>query len=255
MATLEKVMQMKNEGLTEGQIIGLLRKEGVSPKEINDALSQSKIKSTINSNVNAPSDDFADMKPSIMLDKRKQQSEPPPEEQYEEYSEEAPIENNPEQNYNQEYYYPEYQPPKESYGTDIETINDITEQIVEEKNIELKKQISDIIKFKDETRIEIEKIKERVDKIENVFNELQVAILRKIGEYGEDIKNVSDTINATQESFSKLVNPLTDNIRELQKITKLDTYKDTIKESDENKKEEERKKSGKSKPNFEEYLR
>ncbi|MDP2946626.1 MAG: hypothetical protein Q8N88_00790, partial [Nanoarchaeota archaeon] len=77
--------------------------------------------------------------------------------------------------------------------------------------------------FKDSLSLEVEKINERITRIENVFNELQVAILKKIGEYGENIQNIEKEMNMTQNSFSKILNPLTDNIREMQKITGLNT--------------------------------
>ena len=48
MAALEKAMQMKQQGATDVQIIESLKQDGVSPKEIEEAISQSKIKSIIN---------------------------------------------------------------------------------------------------------------------------------------------------------------------------------------------------------------
>ena len=48
MAALEKIMQMKQQGFTEPQIIEALKQEGVSPREIDEGLSQSSIKSEIN---------------------------------------------------------------------------------------------------------------------------------------------------------------------------------------------------------------
>ena len=47
MAALEKVMQMKQQGVAEPEIIESLKQEGVSPKDINEAISQSKIKTAI----------------------------------------------------------------------------------------------------------------------------------------------------------------------------------------------------------------
>ena len=112
--------------------------------------------------------------------------------------------------------YPEYQPQQPA---DIETINDIAEQIAEEKNVKLKKQISSLARFKDEINSETKRIGDRLTKIEGVFNELQIAVLRKIGDYGKDIQNIAKEMHTTQDSFSKILSPLTENIRELKKIT------------------------------------
>ena len=42
---------------------------------------------------------------------------------------------------------------------------------------------------------------------------LQSAILKKIGDYGGAVQNISKDLQATQESFSKLINPLIDQKR------------------------------------------
>ena len=45
----KKVMQLKNQGMADAQIIGALQQQGISPKEINDAISQAQIKSAVGS--------------------------------------------------------------------------------------------------------------------------------------------------------------------------------------------------------------
>ena len=229
MTTLEKVMQLRQQGGTEPQIIEYLRQEGISPREIEEALSQSKIKSAINmeqqyqkqpDSIPQPDSPRETMRPS-MSPMEYQQSRNLQQTQIQE-----PIEYEQNQVYGQpqeQYapqYYEEYAPPQVS---DVETMSDIAEQIYEEKTSEIRKQISEFTKFKDSLLLEVERINERLVRIENVFNELQVAILKKIGEYGEGVQNIEKEIKTTQNSFSKLVNPLTDNIRELQKITGLKT--------------------------------
>ncbi len=47
MGTLDKITQMKNQGFSEGDIINNLKEQGVSPKAINEAMDQSKIKQAI----------------------------------------------------------------------------------------------------------------------------------------------------------------------------------------------------------------
>lgn len=232
MATLERVMQMRQQGVSEPQIIQVLKQEGISPREINEALSQSQIKSALsfesktseNPGDIQSNESFSQMQPSRTY------NESAPEEA-EMYSPEQSLQGEsiqpitqPTGNYAMQLsppspytdYYPEYQPQQ---ATDIGTINDIAEQIVEEKTMSIKKQMLNLTRFKEETALEVEKINERLEKIENTFNELQMAIIRKIGEYGEDIHNISKELHNTQDSFSKLVNPLTDNIREMQKMT------------------------------------
>jgi len=247
MSTLEKVMQLKQQGVPEWDIIQSLRQQGISPREINEALSQSSIK-------NAVSDqevmEEIPMQPSIM------QQNIPLEQQntyaQQDYSQQAFQENYPAQDYQEPYqnqaypsqqqYYPEYQPQQQ---VDVETINDIAEQIAEEKSEKLKIQIASIARIKEELVGEVKRIDIRLTKIENTMESLQMAILKKIGSYGQDIQNISKEMHQTQESFSKLINPVIDNIVETKRTTKNQEEPETV---------SSRKKS-KTKPDFEDYLR
>jgi len=272
MAVLEKVIQLKQQGATEPQIIDVLREEGVSPREIDEALSQSKIKSMIDPGQEEipqpeePYDSFqtpemqaqiTPMQPDMIpMNYPQQESYQQPELSQQQFQQQPMqqisvgrqqpmVYEQTSEQYAPQEYYEEYAPQQTS---DIETINDIAEQIVEEKNAELKKQISSFTDFKDSLSLEVEKINERITRMENVFNELQVAILKKIGGYGESLQNIEKEMHLTQNSFSKVLNPLTDNIREMQKITGLNpTAKPIPKAKPEPGKKE--------KPGFEDYLR
>lgn len=220
MGALEQVMQLKQQGIPESDIAMYLRDQGIPPKEITEALSQSKIKSELNREEiyaqeqaqegNYPSEmqsqNEYSMQPSIMLKDQPEEIQQIP-------SSYEPV--------TQQQQYPDYQYSQQNYPessqeyqqTNIETMNEIAEQLIEEKNEKIQKQISILTAFKEEISDEIEKISQRLEKIENNFNNLQSAIIRKIGDYGEDIKNIAKEMHATQESFSKIINPLTDNAR------------------------------------------
>jgi DNA-binding transcriptional MerR regulator len=224
MGTLEKITQMKEQGLSEPQIIDSLKKEGVAPREINEVLSQSKIKSAVAAQ-EIPSPDNS-MQPSMGAENYPPQNAPeqnypaqipypdagayPPQAQEQEYSAMAP------QEMQQEGYYPEYS----QQGVNIDTINDIAEQIFEEKNSEIRRQVSEFIKFQEEAGYAVQKIEERLTRLENTFNEMQTAILKKVGDYGQDIKDISSEMKKTQETFSTIVAPITKNISDLKDIAK-----------------------------------
>jgi hypothetical protein len=242
MVILERIMQLKQQGFSEPQIIRQLRSEGVSAREINESLSQSTIKNAIarepeqnfqspypfqqnpsesgsaTSEINPP----AQMQPSIMSNQEEPDSFQSQERVPEYETQQTPSPHDAAQypvydfgaeNYN---YYPEYQ----SQSTDIETINDIARQIVEEETQKIQKQTKDLNNFKKEVEVEIKQMNQRLLKVEREFDDLKMALLGRIGEQGDDIKNISKEIRATQDSFSKILNPLTDNIREMQKINR-----------------------------------
>lgn len=272
MAVLERVMQLKDQGIPENQIIDSLKQEGISPREIDEALSQSKIKSALNTDEipqpyapqgiqegliqpiaqpgipQAPQHPIQQnqMQPSMAPQNTMQETMYPMSRQdplQQSMDFQAPMQTPPQTQqifspyratttpyteqtqamlaptpYQEQYEedYPEYEPQQPA---DIETINDIAEQIAEEKNSQLKEQISLLIGFKEEIGSEIQRMSDRLTKIEGVFNELQIAILGKIGNYGKDIQSIAKEMHTTQDSFSKILNPLTENIKELRKIT------------------------------------
>ncbi len=287
MVILEKVMQMQQMGMSEQQIINSLQQNGISPKEISNALSQSKIKGAVNFSqdeefpeIDQPIRNIAmqqnpRMQKSMMTNMQQQVQDYPQEysqnqDSQQGYSNQNYLPNLPYQETEmaqeqsvipEEYqqYYPEYQQQYAEYqpqqSVDIETMNEIAEQISEEKSEKLKKEISSFTKFKEELSSEVARISARVDRIENVFNELQVAILKKIGSYGEDIKDISREMHATQESFSKILDPLSDNIKDLQRINGKEIENNPEEQSNETANENPRKSSKKQKMDFEDYLR
>jgi len=73
MGVLEKIMELKRRGSPDNEIINTLREQGISPKEINDALNQAKIKKAISPEESNKSR----MEPSIL---GPEGAEPPPRE-------------------------------------------------------------------------------------------------------------------------------------------------------------------------------
>ena len=47
MGALDKIMQMKSQGVSEKEIVNRLQEQGISPKAITDAMDQAKIKDAI----------------------------------------------------------------------------------------------------------------------------------------------------------------------------------------------------------------
>lgn len=70
MATLDRIIQMQNQGMSESDIVNGLKKEGISPREINDALSQAKVKNAVTqqdgTNEQQAQGNFQGMQQSIM---------------------------------------------------------------------------------------------------------------------------------------------------------------------------------------------
>ena len=127
------------------------------------------------------------------------------------------------QNYPQEDYYTQtpqaysgeeyYQQP--SFNT--ETITEITEQVISEKFREYNKRTGDIVSFKNTIQDKVDDINTRLKRIESTIDKLQQAIIQKIGEFGENTQIIKKDLESLHDTTSKLMNPLIDNYRELQK--------------------------------------
>ncbi|MFH1607559.1 MAG: hypothetical protein ABIA78_00315 [archaeon] len=200
MTTLEQVTQMKNQQIPEDQIINTLRQKGVSPKEINDALGQSKIKNAV-----ADINQEEEMQPSIS------QAPPEPEQPQEEiYSpqiqetQEEMYAPQPQEYSSQEIYQPEY----EDYSASSETMIEVAEQVFIEKVKKIQQQTATLTEFKTIAETKIENIGDRLTRIETIIDRLQIEILNKIGSYGDNLENIKKEMTMMQDSFGKVINPL-----------------------------------------------
>lgn len=206
MATIDDVMQLQSQGMSDSEIIKRLRDQGASPKDINDSLAQAKIKSAVQQD---PGSEVGEMEQSIMQ---------PQEEQMQEAEQYAP------QQYQQQYTQPaqDYQayPDSTQYQqpADAETISEIAEQVVSDKFKEFEQKTGDLSMFRTSVQEKIQDLNERLKRIENSLDKIQQAIIGKIGEFGENMTYMHKDMENLHNTVSKLMNPLMDNYQELRRI-------------------------------------
>ena len=104
--------------------------------------------------------------------------------------------------------------------SNFDEIEELVESVVNEKWQSLIENFGDIGLWKDRVRIEVSSIKQEILRLENRFENLQKAILGKIKSYDENIVEVGSDIKALEKVFQKILDPLTTNIKELDRITK-----------------------------------
>ncbi len=199
MGVLEQIMQMKNQGMPDEEIVGRLQESGVSPKMINDALNQAEIKKAVSGGYppQAPGPSQYQQQGSMA---QEMNSGYAPQEQQQQYS---PQEYAPQQGYEEQSYQP-------ASGMDTSTIMEISEQVFAEKIQKLQKQLKEVSDFKVLAEAKIESSESRLKRIENMIDKLQVSILEKIGSYGKGLENVEKEMQMMQDSFGKMVNPIAD---------------------------------------------
>lgn len=232
MTALERVMQLKREGRSEGEVIATLRAEGVNPMEISDAVNQSKIKEAI-----SDPNPTEGMSPSIMGGQAEiaPAAEAPAEQAYQPQAAPA-YQPQAEQSY-QPQATPAYQPqaeqsydnygggqPQDDYGMQeqgyadqggyddygggqmgsTDTMIEVAEQVFLEKMKELAKEIKALTEFKTIFEIKVNNMTSRLERMEKNFDKMQLSILDKVSEYGRGIDHVKKELQMVEDSISKL---------------------------------------------------
>lgn len=115
-----------------------------------------------------------------------------------------------------------------------EDIEKIAEDIIEEKWTKLVGEVNEIKNWKDNVAKHIEETKGALDKLDTKINDVQKAILGKVGEYNQSIKDVNVELKAMSKVFEKILPTFTDNVKKLSalrarpKVTKVTTITKTV---------------------------
>lgn len=211
MGVLEQVIGMKKQGFSDTDVASELSRNGISPREISEALKQAQIKSAVSD------DDYAGagMESSIMGNDMEVPSPSPSQNQVyqqEEYTPQEPqyTPQQPEyapQEETQQYYQPggyeQYAPSPTAVDTD--TIMEISGQIFSDRI----KKFQEVLDATSEAAIllqsKFENVSERLKKIETTIDKLQLAILEKVGSYGHNLESIKKEMSMMGDSFSKMI--------------------------------------------------
>jgi len=235
MALLNDIKRMQSEGKTEQEIISSLRQKGISPREIVEALSQSKIKGAVVGETNAPEPyappvqqaqaveqealmpqasqeiGYPDGIPSEEQPAQYTQSPQVAVEQPMPYSPAQPSQPQPSQEQYQEY--PQYQQYPQAAGISPDTITEIAEQVVSEKLSTIRKDMETIIDLKTTMGTKLSILDERLKRMEGIIDRLNLSIMQKVGDYMTNIDDIKKELIETQKSF-KAINPSLDLTKE-----------------------------------------
>jgi len=100
--------------------------------------------------------------------------------------------------------YPEYQQYQDG-GMSSDVIKEISEQVVGERLAVMQGKMEEAIKFKIPAETKLKNLDERLRRMEQVFDKLQLSILHKVGEYVTDVKDIKHELEETQKSFKSLL--------------------------------------------------
>jgi hypothetical protein len=247
MGILEDINNMKNQGVQDSEISRRLQEKGNSPRAIEDAFNQMRIKNAISAEYSGeegmersimkadpeyetapapqtpPSREPAFSAASSALYSPKTQEiehdsgefyypQPTPQQsqayQTPQFNED--IQTPAYDNYNQEEYVPQEGYADNSamggggaYDTDM--IIEVAEQVFSEKIKKEQKQIESLNEFATLVEARITNDHERIKRVEEIIDKLQISILDKIGSYGKNLESIKNEMGMMQESFEKMV--------------------------------------------------
>ncbi len=183
---VDMVLKMREQGLSNNQIITSLQREGYDTTQVFDAMNQADLKRANGSPIEGSGAETQNqIYPEELMDEP-QQFEQQPDYQEQSYS-----------------------------NKDTTKIEELVEAIVEEKWVDLVKDVNKIIEWKSKAESNIASIKQEIEDLKESFNGLQESIIGKIDEYDKNIVNVSTNIKAMENVFQKAIPTFTENINEL----------------------------------------
>ena len=191
MGALEQIIQLRNQGISDEDIMKNLQNGGFSPREISDSFSQAQIKSAVADEV---PENPANLPPSPETEPQNLQTIPEEQDVYYPQPQQGQLQG-------QEDYYS----PGEF---DTSTIIEISEQVFSEKIQILQKKIEEVTEFKVLAESKMNNLLERIKNVEKVINNLQISILKKVGSYGGNLENIKNEMSMMQDSFRKMVSPI-----------------------------------------------
>nr|MBA4405152.1 hypothetical protein [Nanoarchaeum sp.] len=188
-----RVLDLKKEGMDDSQIFNRLERERYQPKDIYNAFDQATVKQEIDMN-DVPSP-----------------SEPLPEPEFQTQAMQ------PEQMTVQPRMPMFSQEP--AGRANYEMIEEIAESVVSEKWDDMIKNIGDLKLWKERVETDMSGVKQEVLRMQARIENLQKAVLGKVSDYNDNIAELSTEVKAMEKVFEKILEPLTRNVKDLEKIT------------------------------------
>ncbi|MBT4823610.1 hypothetical protein HN695_06255 [Candidatus Woesearchaeota archaeon] len=210
----DRVIAMRQHGLSNNQIIQALQNEGHNSTEILDAINQADLKGGVEMSPNQSGQPVPAQMPG-------QPSQPP----------QQPPGASPAQGPGP--MSPPGQPLPPGFGSPapamgqeareegpaLERIEELAEAIIDEKWNEIVKSINKIAEWKERTDAKITQMEQKFEDLKHNFDTLHKGVLGKIGDYDSTLTNISSEIKAMDKVFQKVLPVMTENVNELSRIT------------------------------------
>lgn len=218
MALLSNIKQMQSQGLSEDIIAQRLREQGNNPMEINQAIEQSKIKSAIAVEANAENAVIDSMSQTGMQQSIISEEYAPSQEAPQDYPLEEAVQYESSPSFQEAEATQGYEEYQSYQPQSPELVNEIAEQIVNEKFESIKQDIIMIKELKATSEKRVKDLDDRLKRIEEMLDILQSAILGKIGSHIKTVEDIKKEMSMMQNTFSSALSPLVESYKEEKKL-------------------------------------
>jgi hypothetical protein len=180
---MNQVLQLRQQGMTDNQIVQQMQRDGVSTQDIFDALSQADIGGPM-----PPPPGASSMPPSGVQMGQMQMASAPS------------------------------QMPGQTVMND-DRIQEVAEQIINEKWEEVIKEVQKVVSWKQQVEGHIQTLQDNVQALKDEFNQLRQGVLGRINESDDVVRNVSSELKAVHKVFKDVIPTFTENVAELSRLT------------------------------------
>ncbi|MEM4397342.1 MAG: hypothetical protein QW757_01805 [Candidatus Woesearchaeota archaeon] len=197
---INEIFQMRQQGLSNNQIIQNLQRSGYTNTQIFDAMNQADTKMAVEG-----------IQPSFQFQDQGLFTQP------------TNVETQPTMQTNTEFSQP-IEPVYQDYNdqghiTSAVKTEELIEAIIEEKWEELIKEVNKIVEWKNKVETRISEIEIKLETLRESFSDLNRAVIGKVNEYDKHILEIGSDIKAMEKVFSKVLPVFTENVNELSRIT------------------------------------
>ncbi len=193
---INDILQMRQQGLSNNQIIQNMQRQGYTNTQIFDAMNQADAKMAVEGTPGT-------MQPAPTNQPEQEQvfTHPP-----EEVSSPSP----------------QIQMGAHDYSgtsSQVET-EEIVEAIIEEKWEELVKDVNKIVDWKNKVESRLSEFEIQIENLKQNYSDLNKSVIGKINDYDKHILEIGSDIKAMEKTFSKILPSFTENVNELSRISK-----------------------------------
>ncbi|MFH2019799.1 MAG: hypothetical protein ABIJ34_00135, partial [archaeon] len=212
-SAISDIMQMRQQGLSNNQIIQNLQRQGYSNTQIFDAMNQADTKMT----VEGMQPFFT--QPDVQFGGQTQgQQAGNSQVAFSNSSTSMPVMETGAAQPAQVDEPEQVSAPQPSYRENQVKVEELVEAIIEEKWEELLKDVNKIVNWKNKVEQRVSEIEIHLEHLKESYSEMQKAILGKVNDYDKHIMEVGSEIKAMEKVFSKVLPSFAENVNELSNI-------------------------------------